>query len=321
VNTQEVTLGIEVKLLINYQVYILRMSYSQVTDMLWDLYRLSIASGEITNVLAFSAIRLKGAYARLEKRILENKSLHLDEAQWQTGKDKNYVWVVAAGESEECLFLTGKNRGKGNVEKLLKAYEGVRVTDCYAAYKNLPGKHQVCWVKFLRKARDLSTNSNLSEEKRAFSKEVHRDLGLLYREVKTIIASEIAGEEKEKLIPSLKGKIEGITDKIEKSPLHIKKLSNLRDLLLEYEDQLFTCIDHVGVEPNNNKAERKLRHLVLKRKNSFGTKTEKGNELFSINASVLLSVWWQERDEFFNKFKELLLNDTQGNEVKDNAGE
>ena len=59
INTQDTTLGIEARLFINYAVYILRLSYSQVIDTLWDLYRLNIASGEITNVLEVTAIRLK----------------------------------------------------------------------------------------------------------------------------------------------------------------------------------------------------------------------------------------------------------------------
>jgi len=56
----------------------------------------------------------------------------------------------------------------------------------------------------------------------------------------------------------------------------------------------------------NNKAERKLRHIVLKRKNCFGTKTEKGNQIMEVNMSVLLSLWWNDRDRFFMKFKELM---------------
>lgn len=57
----------------------------------------------------------------------------------------------------------------------------------------------------------------------------------------------------------------------------------------------------------NNKAERKLRPLVIKRKNCFGTKTEKGNKMLEINYSVLMSLWWNDRNNFFVKFNQLMI--------------
>ncbi|MBU2578886.1 transposase, partial [Patescibacteria group bacterium] len=65
-------------------------------------------------------------------------------------------------------------------------------------------------------------------------------------------------------------------------------LTNLANLMEKYKKELFTCVVCKGVAPTNNKAEQKLRHLVLKRKNSFGTKSEKGNKILSINLSIIL---------------------------------
>ncbi|MBU2579075.1 transposase, partial [Patescibacteria group bacterium] len=83
-------------------------------------------------------------------------------------------------------------------------------------------------------------------------------------------------------------------------------LTNLANLMEKYKKELFTCVVCKGVAPTNNKAEQKLRHLVLKRKNSFGTKSEKGNKVLSINLSVILSTWWQNKNNFFQKFNGLL---------------
>ena len=41
---------------------------------------------------------------------------------------------------------------------------------------------------------------------------------------------------------------------------------------------LWTFIDHEGVEPTNNDAERTVRQYVIWRKTSFGTQGEKGNQ-------------------------------------------
>ena len=42
-------------------------------------------------------------------------------------------------------------------------------------------------------------------------------------------------------------------------------------------DNLWVFLEHEGVEPTNNRAERALRFGVLWRKRSLGTQSEKGN--------------------------------------------
>jgi len=62
----------------------------------------------------------------------------------------------------------------------------------------------------------------------------------------------------------------------------------------------------VGVPSDNNKAERMLRHFVIKRKISFGTKTEKSSKAFNINASVLMTYWQRFRENFFVEIGKVL---------------
>ncbi|MFH1233949.1 MAG: transposase, partial [Patescibacteria group bacterium] len=93
--------------------------------------------------------------------------------------------------------------------------------------------------------------------------------------------------------------LNGIIYQIFLSDLNIKKLTDLGKHIQTYKKQLFTCLKYEGVDATNNKAERKLRHLVLKRKTNFGTKTKKGDEILEINLSILLSLWWQNKKTFF----------------------
>ncbi len=77
-------------------------------------------------------------------------------------------------------------------------------------------------------------------------------------------------------------------------------------MLTEREDQWLTCMDFEGIPCDNNKAERMLRHFVIKRKISFGNKTPKGSRAFEIDASVLMTFWKKYADSFFEKIMELL---------------
>jgi Transposase IS66 family len=81
-----------------------------------------------------------------------------------------------------------------------------------------------------------------------------------------------------------------------------KKLATLKESLRKNRESYFTCLLHDGIPPDNNKAERSLRHLVLKRKISFGSKTEEGAKTMSVLASVLLSLFWSKPKDFFGEY-------------------
>ena len=302
-----VTVGPKVKIFVAYAINILRLSYEQTKNILFDLHGFTISDGEIANLLERTADKLNPELERLKQRILQAKSVHLDETGHQTGVNKNYTWVLASGETEEAVFLIGKNRGKGNAVDLLQDYAGIRVTDCYPGYKNMSGTQQVCWSHLIRKLRDLKDNANLEESKRGFVIELYGEMAELFAQVKTISESKYVRTKRLKMLPELKNNLDIIIKKIlSATDCKIKKLTDLAKQLQTYKDQCFTCIVHEGVDPTNNKAERKIRHLVLKRKNSFGTKTEKGNRVLEINMSVLLSLWWNSRTQFFARFGELM---------------
>jgi hypothetical protein len=63
------------------------------------------------------------------------------------------------------------------------------------------------------------------------------------------------------------------------------------------------CILVPWIPADNNKAERSLRHLVLKRKNCNWSINKKSATYMSINYSVLLSLYWKSPIQFFSKYK------------------
>lgn len=305
VTSGEVILGDGVKKYVCYKTYILRLTYQQIQDELRDLYNIKISDGEIACILdKTSQHKLKIPYEQLLKRVQASPAKHMDETSWLTKGEKTFAWVMTPTKNEEAVFVVGKTRGKGVAEDLLgKDWDGVKITDCYSAYKNLKGDHQVCWAHLIRKARDIAQNQTLEEAKRKFAEAVYRKLQAIYHELKVAIQK---GAGKHKLTPAFKIKTTKVIKMILRFNGTPKKLTDLAKLMDKYLDELFTCLRYDNVPAENNKAEQKLRHLVLKRKNSFGAKTNKGNETFGINASVMLSLWWNDRSNFWPKFNELM---------------
>ena len=67
-----------------------------------------------------------------------------------------------------------------------------------------------------------------------------------------------------------------------------------RDLFARF-DQLWLFLEHPGVEPTNNAAERALRHAVIWRKLSFGTKSAAGSRFVERLLSVIETCRQQDR--------------------------
>ena len=307
VKNNEVLLGKNVKEYISYKTYMGNGTYQKIKDELFDLYNISLSDGEITQILDQTALKLAPEKERIKREIQEEKVKHIDETSGQRGGDKNYTWAMASAKTEKVVFEVGKNRGKGNAEELLGDNDdAVRVTDFYVSYKNIKGHQQPCWIHFIRKPKELAENANLSKNKRKFAAGIYNDLLPFYNRIRAITQTEFVLEHRMKLLPKLKKKLNKIISRIERKKNNPKKMDDFAKLAREYYDQLFTCIIYPDVPPDNNKAERKIRPLVIKRKLSFGTKSEKGDNTFSANATVLFSLWWQDRANFWPKFRELI---------------
>lgn len=298
IDSQTVTLGQNTKTFIPYAIYILRLSFQQTQDILQDLYRLKISDGEIASILEGNAAKLQPEYESLKSLIRAGPGIHLDETSWKEQGESKYAWVMASTTGEETVFSVGQSRGKGIAENLLGNFNGVRITDCYGAYKNLPGTQQVCWAHLARTAKDIATSDALSPEKQKECQKFYSRLASVYQAVRRVANETFLPQERKRQYAKLNREISTLLVIKKSMP---KKLINLKLRLLKYCHALLTCITIPNIPPDNNKAERKLRHLVIKRKTSFGTKTPKGSHVFEINASVLLSQWWSSRTQWFTR--------------------
>lgn len=87
-----------------------------------------------------------------------------------------------------------------------------------------------------------------------------------------------------------------------------QKLKAIKQSLAQNAEQYFTCLLQPDIPADNNKAERVFRHIVLKRKISYGSKSQKGADTMSILCSTLLSCWWNKPKIFFVSYNQMLAN-------------
>ena len=78
--------------------------------------------------------------------------------------------------------------------------------------------------------------------------------------------------------------------------LSCTKVSGLCKAMLKLRAAFFTFIEHDGVEPTNNTAERAVRFAVLMRKGCFGSDSAKGSRFIERFLTVRATLRRQNRD-------------------------
>lgn len=298
-----VVIGPKVRAFVSYASVILRLSYAQIQHLLHDLYAFPLSQGEITYILEREARKLTHPHEQLKQTIREQNGVHYDETGWKVreGTQGNYAWVMTGTETKDAVFLIGRSRGKGNAEELKgeKYTTHIGITDDYGTYRNLFAYHQLCWAHPLRKLRDLGQSEMLDPSTRIHCHQVYREFSSLYTDLRAVLGTPFdlmrRMETREKLI----ARFHAIAALHDHDP---KKLQMIKEGLNKNTDSYFTCLVHEGIPPDNNKAERALRHLVLKRKISFGSCSQRGADTLGVLVSVLLSLWWRKPKYFFQEY-------------------
>lgn len=304
---QTCTLGPNVKLVIPYLITVLDQTYEQVKTTLQDFFGFTISDAEITRILAQKGIDWRPEYHLLDADIRGQPGNHLDETTWNIQEHAKhcYAWVKAGTENPNVLFRLTLSRGGQHAKELLGDYMGTRITDGYSVYANLPGSHQSCWSHHIRKAGDLARLTSLPDNKHFHCQQWYGQLCAVYQQLESYRAQPFDEGKRARQSAYLLRKVEPLCQPHRLDP---KKLRNLKNHLLATRHTLFTCLTHDGIPPDNNRAERDLRPLVIKRKKSFGSKTEQGAKALEVILSVIWSAWRRDRSNFWRYLTQLETN-------------
>jgi transposase len=272
-----------------------RLPHAQIQGHLKDVFDLVLSMGEIGNMLQAEADDLRPAYERLKVSVMSQEAVHYDETSWKVQKEGKgkYAWVATGTENNDTVFSMGKSRGRGNVEELGVAKVGI--SDDYGVYKNAFAEHQLCWAHPQRKLRDVVESKAIEEGKRTYCTDAYIRFSTLYKRITRSCGQHISSY--------LKRTFQTEFDRVsEHHALDPTPLAKIKESLRKNKDKYFTFLAHPNIPIDNNKAERALRHLVIKRKISFGSKTERGADTTAILASVILSLRWNDPEKWFEKY-------------------
>jgi transposase len=305
----QVTLGSNVRLLVAHLISVGGMSYQQVIDLFITLYGLHLSKGEIAGILQSKHLNWLPAYTKLKADIRAAPVVHADETPWKIQQEQGgYAWVLAdASSSKVCYDLTN-SRGALHARELFgqntdQPFAGVRISDDYGAYRNpeLPGSQQLCWAHLYRCIRDIRHNVNLPKEQLTYVSLWYESFTAMYQDLQLYLSEPHDEVVRETQSSELWQRVQQLARQPIPRTGEPDKLTRLKAQLLRAgRNRLFVCLLK-NTPCDNNRAERELRQLVLKRKRSFGSQTEKGAKALATILSICTTTWRIQPQGYFKQ--------------------
>ena len=284
-----------------------RTPFEIIQEHLKIFYHLRVSVGEIVAICHIVASWGKPKYEDIKQSVLKSPVIYADETGGRENGRNGYFWNFSNTTHQFLLYR--HSRGSKVVREIVgtdgENYEGVIVSDFYAAYNEYAGFHQRCLVHYQRDMKELTEEYPKDKVLKTWAK----DIKLLFEKAKNytgppdhlpIGLKEQLREEKEAYF---KKQLQSICNPyLEKQTV----FGTLNARALKYISELFTFVRFPGILSDNNTAERALRHLVVSRKISGGTRSQRGSETKSILAS-LFGTWRLQNLNPFEQTKLLLL--------------
>jgi transposase len=302
---QAVTLGANARLLICHLVSVMGMSYTQVTNLLLSLYGLNVTDGEIALVLSKQHQAWLPAFEELKADIRAAPSVHADETPWaiQQNGGLGHAWSLSDSLSPKVCYMLANSRGTIHARNLFgEQFIGVRISDDYAAYRVLPGIQQLCWAHLYRVIRDLRYNDNLPEDQLPDVTWWYEQFAGIYQDLRKCLDKPYDRTERQAHRNKLWQRLQVLLPASATEPVKLTKLK--AQLTRAGQAKLFACLIY-DTPCDNNRAERDLRQLVLKRKRSFGSQTEKGAKALSTILSLCTTTWRTNPTGYFKTLAQL----------------
>jgi transposase len=277
-----------------------RLPVATIRWYLRTFHALSVSGGAIVGALHQVAARGVAAAATIREEIRGSPVAHLDETGWREDGVNGYVWTCCTPTAR--YFARGSRRGEMVDALLGDAFAGVLVSDFYAGYAHYPGVKQKCWAHLLRDVHDLRVAHAEDAAVQTWAAGV-QDVyarAVAWKQAHAAAAADTRQAEATRLMAALTAVC---------AP-HVGAAVPQRVLserIGKHLHELFVFVVERAVPPDNNAAERSLRHLVTSRKISGGTRSAAGSAAKMTLAS-LFGTWRLRGENPYTACRALLIS-------------
>jgi predicted RecB family nuclease len=268
--------GLNLRAFVVYLLLELRLSNKKAVEHLSLLFDLSLDRHEAYRIKSAMAEQYMPTYRGILRQIAEGGLVHADETKGVVKGSGHYVWVFA--NLTTVAYVYSESREAAILEDVLDGFNGVLVSDFYAAYDGVPCAQQKCLIHMMRDINEDLLRNPFDDELKEIA---GRFGGLLRQIVETIDAY---GLKARHLGKHRKPAARFIEDVVAMKCATEVGLA-LKKRIEKNRDKLFTFLNYDGVPWNNNNAEHALRAFTRLR-NTIATSTPKGHREYATLLSI-----------------------------------
>ena len=235
---------------------------------------------------------LEAPYGELKAALAEQPQVHMDESPTKEANQKAWLWTAVA--QMFAVFAIFPSRAGTAVGKLLSdGYTGIVHCDRAKMYWQAR-RLQWCWAHLKRDVQALIDYPDAQVTRLGW--DVMRQIRLLFQHWHDLRSGRITRREFCRRMAPVREKV---------NHLLLRGMFSGNDRLVgtctelyTHREWLWTFVDHEGIEPTNNTAERALRHAVIWRKLSFGTQSARGSRFVERMLTTIETCRLQKRGIF-----------------------
>ena len=255
----------------------------EAIQLVKDLYDIDIGLGSIPNIEERVTNSLESVYQRIHNFILNSTlTKHFDETGWRNNGKRHFVWIATS--SEAAIYRLDRHRNQVAFEALTKNQDlsdKKCVTDRYATYNNISKIHQFCLAHLIREFRSFAQRAGPDK---IIGQSLEKLLSKACYFHKKFRDNKIRLADRNRQLGKIIKKVQYWLE--DGHANGSDELSGLCERLLNKFDNMWVFSKYTDVEPTNNLAERDLRKLVIWRKKSYSTRSERGKKFVERITSI-----------------------------------
>lgn len=257
-----------------------------------DVYRMPISLGSVSNVEHTVSHSLAEVHSQVKEVVQRAPVTHVDETGYKEKRRSGWAWV--ASTLHHTYFMLHRSRSKQVAKALIGDYQGrVIVTDRYASYNFLPDEnHQLCWAHMKRDFQKIAEREG--EAGRIGQGLLHAYSWFFHFWKEEFTRDNTLSKRQRKRLRYYKHKL--IKKLLVGSICGDKKTMRTCSNILAFQQSLWRFFEIAGVPPTNNQAEQEIRPIVIAKKLTFGTQSERGSRFTERIFTVVGSCRRQSRD-------------------------
>ncbi|HEY1782111.1 MAG TPA: IS66 family transposase [Roseiarcus sp.] len=250
------------------------MSRSKIREFLCDWLGLRLGVATIERCIHEFGLASEPIVEQLVLNMRGADILHIDETPWRQKGKLRWMWVATTAMT--TVFRIASRRKEELTVLIGEAFLGWLVTDGYVAYRDHP-RRQRCLAHLIRKGSALM--EGYYDAGSGFGRDLVRDLRRLIERVHDGEGADAPAVKR--LMARIQWNCQCNRHEVE------KKVRELAGEILNDWDAVVAFVHDPRLPPTNNDAERALRHAVIARRISFGTRTDEGSRFYAAGLSVI----------------------------------